>query len=44
MKKGNVVRVKPGAKDVDFDTDLGGWQGRVVAVHDDAIVYFPGTA
>jgi hypothetical protein len=37
MKKGDVVRVKPGVKDVDFDADLSGWQGRVVDVHDDTV-------
>jgi len=37
MKKGTVVRVKPGVKDVDFDADLSGWQGRVADVHDDRV-------
>ncbi|MBN2393747.1 MAG: hypothetical protein JXR84_23645 [Anaerolineae bacterium] len=35
MKKGNVVRVKPGVKDVDFDVDLDGWQGRVIEIGPD---------
>ncbi len=37
MKKGDVVRVKPGVKDVDFDVDLGGWQGRVIEVRADGV-------
>lgn len=32
MKKGDVVRVKPGVQDADFDSELGGWQGRVTEV------------
>jgi hypothetical protein len=32
MKTGDVVRVKSGVKDVDFDIDIGGWQGRVTEV------------
>jgi len=26
---GDCVRVKPGTKDPDFGTELGGWQGRI---------------
>lgn len=37
MEKGEVVRVKPGVKDVDFGTDLSGWQGRVVDVHAETV-------
>jgi hypothetical protein len=37
VEKGEVVRVKPGVKDVDFGTDLSGWQGRVVDVHADTV-------
>jgi len=29
---GDTVAVKPGIQDVDFDIDIGGWQGRVVEV------------
>jgi hypothetical protein len=29
LKKGDSVRVLPGVKDQDVDTDLGGWQGRI---------------
>lgn len=35
MKKGDVVRVKPGVKDVDSDADLSGWQGRVIEIGPD---------
>lgn len=35
MKKNDVVRVKPGVKDVDFGADLSGWQGRVIEVRAD---------
>jgi hypothetical protein len=38
MKKGDVVRVKPGVKDADCDVDLSGWQGRVIEVRPDNIV------
>jgi hypothetical protein len=37
VKKGDVVRVKPGVKDVGFGTDLSGWQGRVVDVHAETV-------
>jgi hypothetical protein len=37
VKKGDIVRVKPGVKDVDFDADLSGWQGRVVDVHAETV-------
>jgi hypothetical protein len=30
FKAGNSVVVRPGTMDPDFDTDLGGWQGRVL--------------
>jgi len=29
IRVGDVVRVKPGVRDGDFDIDMGGWQGRV---------------
>lgn len=29
LNKGDSVRVLPGVKDQDIDTDLGGWQGRI---------------
>lgn len=38
MKKGDVVRVKSGVKDVDFGGDIGGWQGRVVEVQQGSIM------
>lgn len=38
MKKGDVVRVKPGVKDVDCDVDLSGWQGRVTEIGPDNTV------
>ncbi len=35
---GDVVKIKSGVKDVDFDWDLGGWQGRVDKVFDDGSI------
>jgi len=30
IRVGDLVRVKTGVKDPDFDIDIGGWQGRVL--------------
>ncbi len=38
MKKGDIVRVKSGVRNVDFDADLSGWQGRVIEIVDDGDV------
>lgn len=38
MKKfnlGDTVKVKAGVQDSDFDLALGGWQGRIVAIHEE---------
>lgn len=32
FKIGDSVRVKPGVKDPDFNTEIGGWQGRIVDI------------
>lgn len=37
FKIGESVIVKAGVKDPDSDNDLGGWQGRVIAVEDDMV-------
>lgn len=38
MKKGDSVVVMAGVKDPDFDTNIGGWRGRVVGVDSDGTV------
>jgi hypothetical protein len=37
IKKGEVVRVKPGVQDVDFGIAISGWQGRVTEVRPDGV-------
>jgi len=32
VKTGNSVVIKPDMRDVDFDVDIGGWQGRIVEI------------
>lgn len=32
VKVGDSVKVNPGIRDVDFDIDIGGWQGRVIEI------------
>jgi hypothetical protein len=32
FKVGDSVRIKPGIKDPDFNTEIGGWQGRIVDI------------
>jgi hypothetical protein len=38
MNKNDTVVVIAGIKDPDFDTDIGGWRGRVVSVDSDGTV------
>ncbi len=37
LKVGDSVVVKAGVKDPDKGNDLGGWQGRVIAIEDDSV-------
>jgi hypothetical protein len=32
LRKGDSVVVKPGVMDLDFDIDIGGWQGRITEI------------
>jgi len=38
MNKGDTVVVIAGVQDPDFDTNIGGWRGRVVGVHSDGTI------
>ena len=39
LKKGDSVRVLPGVKDQDVDTELGGWLGRIEGIDKDKETY-----
>lgn len=37
LKVGDSVIVKAGMKDPDMDTEIGGWQGRLIVIEDDMV-------